>query len=102
MDHQNLKFQFKSKVMMKKLLKINEIAALPKGAQFSSNHRYRSQILITQIEGLNEDCIKISLAYLLYFPKNNPSNSVAVGPGRFIVLNDSARSKFAVKMCVHF
>ena len=31
--------------------------------------RYRFQILIAQIEDLNEDCVKISLLYIIYFPR---------------------------------
>ena len=35
--------------------------------------------LIARIEDLNEDCVKISHPYLLYFPRNKPSKSVSVG-----------------------
>ena len=45
--------------MMKKLLKITEIATLSKSARFPNNQSYRSQILLAQIEYLNEDCIHI-------------------------------------------
>ena len=34
---------------------------------------------ITQIEDFNEDCVKISRPYLLYFPRNKLSKSVTVG-----------------------
>ena len=51
--------------MKKKLLKITEIVTLPKIAQFSNYRRYRSQILIAQIEDFNEACIKISHLYLI-------------------------------------
>ena len=44
--------------------------------------RYRHQILIAQIEDLNEDCVKISGPYLLYFLRNKPSKSVTFGPSR--------------------
>ena len=41
---------FPSKVMMKKLPKINEIANMPKSAKFQNCKRYLSQILITQFK----------------------------------------------------
>ena len=47
--------------MMKKMLKIYEIATL------QNYQRYLFQILIAQIEDLNENCVKISRFYLLYF-----------------------------------
>ena len=34
--------------------------------------------------------------------RNNPSKSVTVGPGRFIVLNDSANSKIIMKIYFNF
>ena len=40
--------------MMKKLLKITEISMLPKSPNYQ---RYRFQILISQIEDWNEDCV---------------------------------------------
>ena len=43
--------------MMEKLLKITEIATLPKSVQFPNYQRYRSQILIAQIEDMNKDCV---------------------------------------------
>ena len=61
---------------MKKLLKITEIAKLP------NYQRYRYQILIEQIEGFSEDCVKILRPSLLYFLRNKPSNSDTVGLGR--------------------
>ena len=53
-------------------------------------------ILVVQIEDLNEDGVKSSRLYILYFLRYKPSKgvtvgpvrSVRVGPGRFIVLND--------------
>ena len=53
----------------KKSLKINEIATLPKMHSFED----RSQILIAQIEDLNEDCVKISRLYFLFFQRYKPS-----------------------------
>ena len=65
----------------------------------------RSQICIAQIEDLNEVCVKNSRLYLLYFPRNKPSESVTVRvwlggawPARFIVLNDSASNKMVLKI----
>ena len=85
--------------MMKNLLKITEIAALRKSAQFQNYQRCRSQILIAQIEDLNENCVIISrLFYLLYFPRNRPSKSVTIGPCRFIILNDSASPKMVINI----
>ena len=49
------KFLFQSKVMVKKFLKITEIPALPKITYILNYQRYRSQILITQVEDLNEN-----------------------------------------------
>ena len=65
---------------MKKLLKITEIATLPKTEMrmFTKHQRYRSQILIAQIEDSNEDCVKISGSYLLCFPRHKASKSVTV------------------------
>ena len=42
---------------------------------------------------LNKDCVKISLPYLLYFPRNKLSKSVADEMSWFIVLNYSASPK---------
>ena len=67
--------------MMKKLLKITEIATVPKTAQFPSYQRYRFQILIAQIEDWNKDCIKVSRLCLLQFPINKPSKRVTVRSG---------------------
>ena len=39
-----------------------------------------SNILIPHIEDLNEECVKISRPYLLYFSLYKPSKSVTVGP----------------------
>ena len=83
---------------MKKQLQITEIATLPKSAYFPNYQRYRSQILISQIEDLNEDCFKTPCSYLLYFPRNKPYKNVIVGSGRFIVLHDSASPKIVIKM----
>ena len=41
-----------------------------------------SNFFITEIEDLNEDFVKISLSYLIYFSRNKPSKSVTVGMGR--------------------
>ena len=35
--------------------------------------------------------------YILEFPRNKPSKTVMVGPGQFIVLNDSASPKMFMK-----
>ena len=59
------KFPFQSKVMIKKQLKITEFATLLISALFPNYLRYRSQILIAQVEDLNADCVKISRSYLL-------------------------------------
>ena len=67
---------------MKKLIKITKITTLPKSALFLNYQRYRSQMLIAQIEDFNGDCNKISGLYLLYFPRNEPSKSVTVEPSR--------------------
>ena len=88
--------------MMKKLQKITEIATWPKTAYFPNYQRYRSQILIAQIQDLNEDCIKMSHPYVLYFTRNNPSKIVAVGSVQFIVLNDSAIHKTAIEKVFQF
>ena len=52
------------------------------------------------MEDLNEDCVKFSRLYLLYFLRNMPSKSVMVGPSQFIVLNDSASPKMVI--CINF
>ena len=41
--------------MIKKLLKITDMATLLKSAQFPNYQTYRSQILMEQIEDMNED-----------------------------------------------
>ena len=92
------KILFQSKVMRKTLLKITEIARLPK----SVYQTYLSQIFIAQIGDMYEDCVKMSRPYLSYFPKNKPWNSVTIGPGRFIVLNDSASPKMVIQIYLNF
>jgi len=76
--------------------KITEIATLLKSAQFPK-YRYRSKILIAQIEDMNKDRLKILRPNLLYFAINKLSKSVTVGLGRLIVLNDSAGPKMVMK-----
>ena len=66
---------------MKKLLKITEITTLPESAQFLNYQRYRSQILITQTEDLNEDCVESRL-YLFARSRNKLSKNVMVGLGQ--------------------
>ena len=41
-------------------------------------------------------------SYLLYFPINKTSKNITVGPGRFIVLNDSASPKMVMKAYFNF
>ena len=69
--------------MMKKLLKISEIATLSNSAEFQNYHRYRPQILITQIEDSNGDCVREirRLRALL----SGHAMSVQAGPGQLIV-----------------
>ena len=63
----------------------------------------KTPILITQIEDLNEGCVKISRPYISYFPRNKPSKRVTVGPDRFIVLNSSFHSlKMVIKNVSQF
>ena len=51
--------------MMKKLLKITEIATLPKRPLFPN---YQSlETMIAQVEDFNRDFVKISRPYLLHF-----------------------------------
>ena len=68
--------------MTKKLLNITEIATLRKSPWLSNYQRYQFQILIAQIEDLNEDRVKISGPYLVYFLRNRPSNSGIAGSGQ--------------------
>ena len=73
--------------------------------------------MIAQIGKLNEDRLKISAPYLSYFLRNKPSKSVTVGPGqagsdrvglgragpgRFIILNDSAGPKMVIHLYLTF
>ena len=90
---------------MKKLLKIIEIATLPKTVLLQTNQRYRSQILIAQIEDWKRNCLNISLPYLSYFPRNKHYGRA--GPrqswsGRFIVLIDSANPKMVITIYFNF
>ena len=41
---------------------------------------------------------KFPRLYHLYFPRSKLSNSVTIGPGQFIVLNDSASPKMVIKL----
>ena len=70
------------KVMMKTFRKIAEIATLPKGALFRNRLRFRSQILIAQIEDLNQGCVKISSSYFQFFPRNKLANRITFGKRR--------------------
>ena len=53
-----------------------------KAHNFPNYHRYQFHIFIAKIEDFNEDCIKSSRPYLLYYLRNKQSKSIAVGPGR--------------------
>ena len=72
--------------MMKKLLKITEIATLSKSAWFLSYLIYWSKILNSQIKDLKRDCVKISRPYHLYFSRNRLSMIVTVGSDQLKVL----------------
>ena len=61
-------------------------------------------MLMAQIEDLRKDCVIITHPYLIYFPRNIPSKSVTVGPGRvgpgwFTILDDSYCPKMVIKIC---
>ena len=49
-----------------KMLKITEIATLPKNTLFPNYPRYRFQIVRAQIVDLNEDSVQISRPYLFF------------------------------------
>jgi len=70
--------------MMKNLLKITEISTLPKNHIVSKLwKKWIPNFNSPTIEDLNEDCVKISRPYLLYYPKNKKTKSyVTDGPGR--------------------
>ena len=90
--------------------------------QFSNYQRFPFQILISQIDDLNKDCVNSSGLYLIRFLKNKPSKSVTVGSvrvrsgrvgsgrvgsgrvgsGRFIVLNDSAGPNQVIHLDLNF
>ena len=53
--------------MMKKLLKMTEIATLRKNPLFSNYQRYRFKISIAKIEELNKDCVKFKFSILYTF-----------------------------------
>ena len=109
MKPSEFKFPFQSKVMMKKQLKITEIATLPKNLYFQNYQRYRSQILISQIKDLNKDWGKISF-YLIFHTFREISRQIALGSGRvrssrtgwITVLNDSASPKMVMKIYLYF
>ena len=84
--------------MMKELLKINEIATLPKSIWLLNYERYRSWILIAQIEDFKEGCVKNSRLY----SRNKPLKNVMVGPDLFILLNDSAIPKMIIEIYFNF
>ena len=57
-------------------------ATLPKKTgSFTNYQKDLCQILISQIEDFNEDCVKISRLSLLYFQSNKSSKNVMVGSG---------------------
>ena len=60
------------------------------------------KLSIAQIEDLNEDCVKVSGPYLIYFLRKKPSKSVTVGSGLFIVLSDSASPEMIIKLYFNF
>ena len=64
--------------------------------------RYRSEILIIQIEDWKEGYIQISRLHLIYFLINKSSNSVTIGSSQFIVLNNLDSPKMVIKMYLHF
>ena len=83
-----------------KLLKITKILTLPKSRQFPNYQRYRSQILIAQIQDIHMRYVKNS--YHINFSRNELSKSVTVGSGWFIVLNDSACRNWSYKFIYIF
>ena len=63
-DQNDSKCPFQLKVMIKNLLKMTDVATLPKSAYSPNYLRYWSQILIAQIEDLNKDCGKKLRPYI--------------------------------------
>ena len=70
------------KSYVEKTVENYQIFMLQKSPQFSNLLRNRFQILIAEIKDWNEGCVKISLLYLIYFPRYKPSKSVTVGLSR--------------------
>ena len=81
MKPSEFKISISSKVMIKKGLKITEIATLPKSELFLNHQKYRSQFLIAEIVDLKEGCVQIVRLYLSYFPSNKPSKRLTIGSG---------------------
>ena len=54
------------------------VKKLPKWLRYRKTQSFETicdidpTFLITQIDDLNQDCVKISRLYLLYFPRTNP------------------------------
>ena len=69
-NYQNSKVPFRSKVMVKKLLKMSDIVTLPKSAYFPSYQRYRSQILIAYWRLEWRLYSNFTSLYILCFPIN--------------------------------
>ena len=55
---------------------------MPKSTLFPKYQRYRSQMLTSKIEELNQDYVKISRLCRENFPRNKPSMSITVGSGQ--------------------
>ena len=53
-------------------MKIGEMGKLRKAYSLETKIRYRSHILVADIEDLNQDCVKILRFYLYYFLINKP------------------------------
>ena len=73
-------FLFSQKSWWKNCWKLSKSLRCGKAHSFPTYQRYWFQLLIAQNGKLNEDCVKISGPYLLYFLRNKPSKSFTVGP----------------------
>ena len=58
------------------------------------------EILITQLEDLNKNCVQISCPHMFCFQRNKPSKNVMIRSGRddsSLILSDSASPKKSQK-----
>ena len=95
-----MKFPFQSKFMIRKLIRIVEIASKPKSVYFPNNQIYLSQIILHKLRTGMKIVSKFHVSIFNTFREKGRQRALRLG--RFIFLNDLASLKWSWKLISNF